>query len=42
MAYERKVLRIAAEFEEICIQEFEYFGWELESSPDCYEEYEQV
>ena len=42
MAYERKVLRIAAEFEEICIQEFEYFGWELESSQDCYEEYEQV
>lgn len=38
MAVERKVLRIAAEYEEICIQEYEYFGWKLESSQDCYEE----
>ena len=42
MAVERKILRIAAEYEEICIEEYEYFGWKLESSQDCYEEYEQV
>ena len=42
MAKERKILRIASEYEDICIEELEWFGWELESSQDCYEEYEQV